>query len=970
MPPSCRPCGGLGGIFMSGVMMRVVRRKSGLVVPTREEIIKRESDAKRAANGSFFHAHAHTRFSSRDAFTKIDHMALKAKKMGQPAIATTDHGNMSGTIQGYQAAKRHGLQYFPGIEGYLVEDTKDTKAERYHIGLLALNHDGYKLIAELSSLSHRRENFHRFPRFDFAHLAGIAEDSRVNDIAVMTGCYFGLLQQTLVHDGEEAALRIAEMYAQWFPNCYVEIQNHNIDHSSTPEPSDWTDEDLCEAVVDIADQVGLPVIITQDSHYLDMKDKPAHEIMKRMVMHGDDENQKTFPGDSFHYASAEWVQDHHTDKHWDMAQAAFKELLAMNDLTFPALDTYKVRIPKTVAKPSRELRKHCEAGLKKLKDGGRLKRAYTTYQKRLEYELGVIDTLKMAGYFMTWVEFIAWLDKEKIAREARGSANGSLLCYVLGITSIDPIQQGLMFERFLSTDRIKPPDIDMDIEDRRRQEAIEWLQRRFGVVQIGTYQELGAREEDDRGSVLVTYNAYLRRKYEQEHGKGIGIGIFNRDFGREGITAIRDVERISPDDYRGLRQLSKHNVTKSYGVHAAGVLMNGDDLKISDYVPTMLVPSSKTTVSQFVGDDVEALGLLKKDILGQRTLTAMARCQELIMEGDWDCEAFGLSDPHDFSWIPYDDKKACQILREGRPGNAVFQFEGYAMARGGKALGVKNTNDAIIAQALFRPAVMDEGLDRVYIDRRRNPDLRQDIEYPHEIFEDVLKVTYGIPLYQEQGIEIMRRMGMDLASINLFFKVVKDSGKGAVGRNAERLEELKEQWRKACESNGVDDHEGAWHYLEGFVGYGFNKAHSAGYGIRAYRAAFLKAHFPLEFMAANLETVAGKPSEANYMKEARHLNIRLLSPDVNVSGELWTIDRQRNGIRKGLLSIKGIGAMSAKLIAENAPYTSVEDLVERNSGHTIKGGKGYLATGEFTSGLLALKEAGALSSLGVLRDYD
>lgn len=943
--------------------MRVKRRKSGLVVPTREQIIKR-------ANGSFFHAHAHTRFSSRDAFTELEPMAAKAKRMGMPAIATTDHGNMSGTIQGYLAAKKHGLQYFPGIEGYLVENVQDVKAERYHIGLIALNHEGYKAIAELSSLSHRRENFHRFPRFDFSHLAALAEDKRVNDIAVMTGCYFGLLQQTLLHEGEEAAERIAEMYAEWFPNLYVEIQNHNIDHSSTPEPSNWTDEDLCDAIVDIANRVGLPVIITQDSHYLDMKDKPAHEILKRMTIHGDDENQKTFPGDSFHYASAEWIREHHSEEHWEMSEASCKELLAMNDLSFPAIDNYKIRIPKTVRNPSKELRRHCLAGLKKLEENDRLKRALSTYKKRLEYELGVIDTLHMAGYFMTWVEFVAWLDKEKIAREARGSANGALVCYVLGITSIDPIQQGLMFERFLSTDRIKPPDIDMDIEDRRRGEAIEWLQRRFGVTQIGTFQELGAREEDDRGSVLVTYNAYLRRQYESVHGKGIGIGIFNRDFGREGITAIRDVEQISSEDYIGLRQLSKHHVTKSYGVHAAGVLMNGDDLKISDYVPTMLVPSSKTTVSQFVGDDVEALGLLKKDILGQRTLTAMARCQELIMEGDWDCEGMGLTDPHDFSWIPLDDKKACAILRSGREKNGVFQFEGYAMARGGKSLGIKNTNDAIIAQALFRPAVMEEGLDKLYIQRRRNPELREEIEYPHSIFEDVLKVTYGIPLYQEQGIQIMRRMGMDLKSINLFFKVVKDSGKGAVGRNAERLEELKEKWRAACEKNGVEDVEGGWHYLTGFVGYGFNKAHSAGYGVRAYRTAFLKAHFPLEFMAANLETVAGKPSEVHHIKEARFQNIRLLSPDVNISGELWTIDRKRNGIRKGLLSIKGIGAMSAKLIAENAPYESVEDLVERNSGHTIKGGKKYLETGEITSGLLALKEAGALSSLGVIRDYD
>lgn len=935
--------------------MRIRRRPSGVLVPE-----------------PFFHAHAHTRFSSRDAFTKLDSMADKAKRMKQPAIATTDHGNMSGTIQGYKAAKKHGLQYFPGIEGYLVDNVQDVKAERFHIGLLALSHEGYKALARLSSLSHRRENFYRYPRFDFAMLSELSADKRVDDIAVMTGCYFGLIQQALVHKGFDEAVRLTEMYARWFPNLYVEIQNHHIDHSKTAEPSDWTDESICEAMVDIAGKVGLPIIITQDSHYLDSKDKPAHALMKRMVLHGDSDDQKEFPGDSFHFASTEWIQEHHYPKHWEQARSSYKDLLSMNTLEFPAIDNYRVRIPKTVLNPSKALRKLCLAGLRELEGTGKLKRAVKRYTDRLEHELGVINTLGMAGYFMTWVEVIEWCDTNKVAREARGSSNGSLVCYVLGITSIDPIEDGLLFERFLSTDRKKPPDIDMDVEDRRRPELVEFLHRRFGVEQIGTFQALGAREEDDRGSVLVSYNAYLRRKYIQEYGSDSeGIRRFNYDFGREGITAIRDVERVSARDYKGLRQLSKHEVSKSYGVHASGMLMNGDDLKIEDYVPTMLVPSSKTTVTQFEQDDVEELGLLKKDILGQRTLTAMSRCQELILEGPYDHEAMGMSqDPHDFSWIPRDDKKACAFLREGREKNQIFQFEGYAMARGARQLGIKSTNDCILAQALYRPACMESGMTELYIQRRRNPELRKNIWYPHPAFEEVLKSTYGIVLFQEQVLEIMRKLGLSIADINIFFKIVKDSGRGSTARNVERAAEVRERWQDICDRNGIDKPDDAWHFIEGYTKYGFNKAHSAGYGVRAYRSAFLKVHFPLEFMAANLETVAGKPSEQNHIREARHMGIRLLSPDVNISGEVWTVDRRRNGIRKGLLSIKGIGLMSAKLIAENAPYTSVEDLVNRNSGHTIKGGKKYLETGEVTSGLLALKESGALSSLGMRRDYE
>ncbi|GAA2555176.1 DNA polymerase III subunit alpha [Streptomyces levis] len=911
----------------------------------------------------FFHTHVHSKFSAQDALTDIAKMVARAKAYKQPAVALTDHGNMAGTIQLYEAGQKQGLQVFPGLEGYLVDSTQDTKAQRYHIGLLSLTLRGYQALSELSSLSHRRENFHRFPRFDLSHLAQLSEDPRSEDIAVLTGCYFGFVQQSLIHQGYNQAKSVVEMYARWFPNTFVEIQNHNIDHTKTKEPSGWTDEDICDAMVTIADEVGLPVIATQDSHYLDSKDKDAHAMMKRMVYGGAEDE---FPGDSFHFASSEWVQEHHDPGHWKKAQEAYQLLLDLHDLEFPPLDQYKTHIPKTVKAPIRTLRKAVYAGLKEFHRAGKLKYVLSRYEKRLEHELDIIEKLKMSGYFVKWIQMIEWLDENNVAREARGSSNGSLVCYLLKITSQDPLQWGLLFERFLSEDRIKPPDIDMDIEDRWRDEFVNYMHKVFGAVQIGTFAELGARENDDKGSVLVTYNAYLRRRYIEEYGKEEGAKKFAYQFGR-GVETIAAVRQVDRRDYIGLRRLSRHKVYKSYGVHPAGLLLNGSDLKISDYVPTMLVASSKKTVTQFIGDDVEKLGLLKDDALGQRTLTAMARTQELILEGDYDHEAMGMSqDPHDFSWIPLDDSKTCRFLRQGREKNGIFQFEGWAMAKGARQLGIRNTNDCVLAQALFRPGV-NQDMTNLFIERRKHPEARRDIEYPHPAFEEVLKPTFGVPLYQEQGIEILRKLGMDIEGINIFFKVVKDSGKGATERNAERLAEVKKQWAAVCKNNGIEDVAWAWSFLEGFMQYGFNKAHSVGYGVRAYRAAFLKVHFTLEFTAANLETVAGKPSEAQHMKEARHMGISLLQPDINISGPVWTLDRQKNAVRKGLLSIPGIGEMAAREISENAPYDSVEDIIERNSGHAVKGGKQYLKDGSFTSGLLALREAGALSSLGIYR---
>jgi DNA polymerase-3 subunit alpha len=413
-------------------------------------------------------------------------------------------------------------------------------------------------------------------------------------------------------------------------------------------------------------------------------------------------------------------------------------------------------------------------------------------------------------------------------------------------------------------------------------------------------------------------------------------------------------------DYKGLRNLSKLKVKRAYGVHPSGLLLNGDDLKISDYVPTMLVASSNTPVSQFNGDDVEQFGYLKLDLLGQRTLTTMRRCQELI----------GVSDPTDFRWIPLDDKETLKYLSQGNQDNGVFQFEGYSMARGARALKIRKTMDCVLAGALFRPACIDSGVTDTYISRRHNPELRRDIKYPHPAFEEVLKETNGVVLFQEQVLAIMRKLGLDYEGINTFFAIVKDSGKGATARNLERIKEVEKQWEEICQRNGIEDPEWAWHYIEGYTKYGFNKAHSAGYGVRSYRVAYLKVHHPLEFHAALLESWAGEKKEKLYIREARQCDIRLLSADVNISNASWTIDEKRKAVRRGLQSIKGIGKAAAVELAENAPYKDLKDMIERNSNRTTSGAPKLEKEGVWSGNLEKLKEAGALTSLGVGRsDY-
>jgi DNA polymerase-3 subunit alpha len=565
----------------------------------------------------------------------------------------------------------------------------------------------------------------------------------------------------------------------------------------------------------------------------------------------------------------------------------------------------------------------------------------------LKHELSIIEDLGYAGYFTLVTTYVKWCNERRITIEARGSANGSLVCWLLGITQVDPLAWGLLFERFMSRDRKKPPDVDMDIEDERRGELLAFLRDMFDVKQIGTYSALGAKEYDDRGSVLVSYISYIRDR--------LGPDDYKHEFGPKGIETITDIADYSMDDYKALRALAKTKVRKSYGVHAGGMLLSGDKQRIEDYVPLMLVASSNTMVTQFTMDDVEQLGYTKLDILGQKTLTIMRRCQENI----------GRENPSDFQWIPLDDPETMKYLRRDTTYVGVFQFEGYSTARGVQQLKIKETNDCILAGALFRPACLESGMTDLYLHRRFDPKWEKHVEYPHPVFKKVLRPTLGVVLFQEQVLEIMRGLGLDYEGINTFFSIVKDSGKGATDRNRERAAEVRKTWEDICERNDIEDPEDAWHYIEGYTSYGFNKAHSAGYGLRTYRCAYLKTHYPAYFMAAVLASWSGDTKrEPGFVKEAQRMGVKLLPPDINRSGKTWQMDGKRS-IRRGLKAIKGIGESLADTIHHEQPFDTVGALIEKtNYGRMISGGREYLKSGSLSGALKALHEAGALGSVG------
>lgn len=891
---------------------------------------------------TWWSAHTHSNFSALDGMAKVPDIVAKAAQLGQPAVGLTDHGNMAGTVQLYNAAKKHGIAAFPGVEAYLLDpqaSLEDKKPGRYHLGLLAVNLDGYRAVKNLVNTSHTRPRFNRFPRITLEDLAELSEEA-ANDVILMTGCYFGYVQQMLVNEGPSKAETIVKMYASMFPNTVVELQNHSICHDQDGEAHPETDDDIVAHMIAIADRIGLPVMATQDSHYLDQSDKKAHALMKRMVYGGADDE---FPGDSFHFASDEWVAEHYPEDIWDRVEEGAEHLLSLNTLKIPALDSFTAHVPNTVRNPQKAMVKIC---LEQLNKYPPYKRKRKVYDERLDYELSIIEDLGMAGYFMLVRNYVEWCSDKSICIEARGSANGSLVCFLMGITQVDPIKWGLLFDRFLSRDRIKPPDIDMDIEDVSRDRLVAYLSRNFDTMRIGTWGRLGIRD-DGGGSVLQTYKTYLAREVEDKEERA---AIY-------AINSVETVRQISKRDYRALVRLGDMNsVYRSYGVHAGGILLSGSSQKIDDYVPKMLVASSDTHVSQFDMDDVEQLGYLKLDILGQATLTVMRICQELI----------GMDDPTDFTWIPENDSQATKILREGRTDNGIFHFEGYTKAKGGKQMGIKSTMDAVLATGLFMPGAMNTGQTDLYLQRRNDPESRSRVKYLHPAFENALKDTYGAVVFQEQVINIMRGLGMSIDGINTFFKVVKDSGSGAVDRNNERMDQVRAEFDDLCRQAGIaeKDIDKAWDSTAGFVSYGFNRAHATGYGLRSYRCAYLKAHYPLEFMTALLQVWSGNDDkEKLYTREARRMGIRILAPDINISNSSWTLDPRRKAIRRGLISIKGIGMAAAENLADNAPFTSIQDLIDRTDSRAVTGGKDYAKDGTLKGVLAKLNDAGALKSI-------
>lgn len=881
----------------------------------------------------YFHVHAHSEYSWLDGMGTIEQMVARATKCNQPALALTDHGVMAGAVQLYKHCNKAGIAPFIGEEFYLVRSAEDPeeRGNRYHLGMLALDQKGYEALVRLSSRSYSPERFYKKPLIDFSDLAALYESGDSQHIALTTGCFFGLPIQTLIKHGPKAATSIVETFARWFPHTFVELQNHRVSDDT------HDDDEVVLAMYTIAENLGLPVVAGQDAHYCEQAHKPAHDMMKEICYFGDSDDYK-FPGDSFHMATTKWVRKHYDDAVWDAVEEGHGELLDLHRLSLPELDTYKFHVPSLSKFPDERLAKAARTAL-----ADRGLDLHDRYARRLESELKTIKEMDFSNYFLLVKDVADWCSRYGVIINARGSANGSLVCYVLGITNVDPVEWDIDFTRFLSKDRMKPPDIDLDVESSQREALIDYVRSRFPtMVQIGTYAKLGINEEEDemgggedKGSLFVQYMA-AKRKTPGFDGK------------------------IPVEHRRLLNQLADIPVRKSAGTHAAGFVLPGAGLPIEKYLPTMTVGQKRTTVTQMPMQDVEDAGYVKLDLLGLRFLATIN--QTLVRIG---------REPNDFEWIPWDDRKACTVLRSGKTAG-IFQFEGYTTMKGAQQMKVASTLDAIYCLALYRPAMMSSGMTDQFLENRAAGDTPK----IHPVIDVVLDKTYGVPVFQDQVIDMTRAVGLPFEDLNAIIKAVKASNE-YVNAAAEVFRKTRPKYINLCVRAGMTKAEAieAWRIIESFSDYGFNKAHATSYGQMAYRGAYLKAHYPLEFMTSLLATWAGTKKEPVYIAEARRLGFQIVKPDVNHSDVLWTLDRKRSktkgSIRKGLLSINGVGEAAALCIAQereaNGPYESVDDFVERLPGRPVSGGKAWKKDGEPNGVMRTLANAGALRSLGVDR---
>lgn len=901
----------------------------------------------------FVHLHNHTQYSLLDGLTKVPQLIEYVKMNGMKSVAITDHGTLSGAVEFYKAAKSDDIRPIIGMETYVAarkHTDKDPGKDKpnFHLIILAMNQTGYENLMRLSTIANL-DGFYYKPRIDHDLLEKYNEG-----LIILSGCIGGEVGDSLRNGQYDKAKEIASWYKSVFGDrYYIEIQ----DHGHPKHPSKW-DEQVAvnEQARKLADELGLKCALTSDAHYLRHADQEAHEILL-CVQTGSflsDEKRMSLKEFELHVTKpdeliARWQDD------FPEAITTTREIaercnveLELGKILIPKFDTpdnlseeayLRTLVYQGLAWRYGEASQEASAKLD-VESASKLLRDEVV--KRAEYELGIIQQMGFSGYFLIISDFMNWgKDQGIVFGPGRGSAAGSIIAYSLNITELDPLKYDLLFERFLNPDRISMPDIDIDIQDTRRDEVIQYCVDKYGkdrVANIVTFGRMAARNavRDVSRVLQVPYSEadrFAKMIPPPVQGRHIPLEVSLKENAelKEEYENNETAERV----FNLAVQLE--GTIRSHGVHAAGVVIAPGD--IVKYVP--LEMAQKGVVStQYSMNPVEELGLLKMDFLGLSNLTIIKNALRIIKR----VEGVDI----DINSIPLDDDLTYQLFQQGAT-TGVFQFESAGMKRYLKELKPTVFDDLIAMVSLYRPGPM-QFID-TFIRRKHG---QEQVEYFHEKMESALKSTYGVLVYQEQVMQIAK----DLAG---FTGGQSDTLRKAIGKKiAELMSKMKQEFIDGgVKHSDADPHqmELFWKQLEDFAAYCFNKSHAACYAFIAYQTAYLKAHYPGAFMAALMTSDFDDTDRlAIEITECKHIGIDVLLPDVNQSFVEFSVVPKKKQIRFGMAAIKnvGTGAVEEILRARNeAPFTSLEDFFSRVNTRVVN-----------RKALESLIRAGAFDALG------
>ena len=855
---------------------------------------------------AFAHLHVHTEYSLLDGACRIRDLAKRVKELGQTAIAITDHGAMYGAIDFYRACKAEGVHPVIGCEVYVAARSRFDKihefdAESRHLVLLCQNETGYRNLSYMVSQAYV-EGFYIKPRIDLELLRAHSEG-----LIGLSACLAGEIPKRLMNGNYEGAKEYALMMQDILGegNFYLELQDHGIREQ----------QEVNRALLRLHQETGIPLVATNDAHYLRKEDAESHDVLL-CIQTGktvDDTNRMRYEPQNFYLRSTEEMEElfrGYPDAIENTQRIADR---CHFDFTFGKYHLPEFKLPPGYDS-STYLRKLCEEGF--IERYGTEKESY---RQQLEYEMDMIGKMGFTDYFLIVSDFVRYAKSVGIpVGPGRGSAAGSMVSYCLHITDIDPMEYSLYFERFLNPERVSMPDIDMDFGDTRRAEVVDYVRRKYG---------------DDHVAQIVTFGTMAARGAIRDVGRVLNIPYAEVDVVAKLVPAtphitLDDALRLSKqlsdlyeadEKVRRLIDMARavEGMPRHASTHAAGVVIT--KRPVYEYVP--LARNDESIVCQYTMVTLEELGLLKMDFLGLRNLTVLDDAVKLVQKNQPD---FTLES------IPMDDEATFAMLTQGRT-SGVFQMESTGMT--GVCLGLKphNIEDITAIIALYRPGPM-ESIPR-FIACKHDPKL---ITYKHPSLEPILSVTYGCIVYQEQVIEIFRKLGgYSLGQADMVRRAI--SKKKAREIEKERKTFVygdKERGITGCIANGIPEEtaQGIYDEIYDFANYAFNKAHAVSYAVVAYQTAYFKCHYTREYMAALLTSVLDNSDKvAEYIAECKECKIALLPPDVNQSCDRFTVEE--GGIRFGLVAIKNIGrGFIQTLVRErqlNGPFTSFQDFCER-----------------------------------------